>query len=318
MQQVDSQDSDADIPAKIAKTNRNVQKKTVINNSFVKRSDANIEEETSGHIEVLANEIRNVSHDIEIVRKRDRDTHTPSKKDDIDKPCSSWKVSNIAEHFIFDDCVTEIKIPTRDSSNLDEIYEVVQEAICLRLKIVKGIDLNSDSDSELLKQLKSIASTETGSRLVLDALLIPLCSALNLQFEVDKNIDCNILPNCRFNYCIRKGEHIIGCIEAKSVKSLSGNSIAQAVLQLIILQTTLIATERPKGDISQFPVFAIVTDGHRFIYMQLKGSSLGFEHDRDKLKIREVGKKSDFKDILGHISFLVDEYKSEDAAIPID
>jgi hypothetical protein len=58
------------------------------------------------------------------------------------------------------------------------------------------------------------------------------------------------------------------------------------------------ATETPKVDISEFPFFAIVTDGHRFIYIQLKGSSLGFEHNGDKLRIREVRKESDFKDIL--------------------
>jgi hypothetical protein len=39
--------------------------------------------------------------------------------------------------------------------------------------------------------------------------------------------------------------------------------------------------------------------------MQLKGSSLGFEHDGDKLRIREVKEEGDFKDILQHIRFLV-------------
>jgi hypothetical protein len=212
-------------------------------------------------------------------------------------------------------------MPTIFSPYLDDIYERVQNDICLRLKIVKGIDLKTrkrNYDSKLLMQLTSITSTETGSRLVLDALLVPLCSALDLQFEVDKNINCNYLPNCRFDYCIRKGEHIIGCIEAKSVKSLSDTSVAQAVLQLNILQTNLIATETPEVDISKFPVFAIVTDGHRFIYMQLKGSSLGFEHHNGRLRIREVKEEGDFKDILRHIRFLVDGDKGEDDAILID
>jgi hypothetical protein len=262
-----------------------------------------------------------VSDDIEIIRIRDRDTHTPSKKNDIDKACSMWNVSSIAKYFSFDDCVTELKMPTIFSPYLDNIYERVQKDICLRLKIVKGIDLKArkrNHDSKLLMQLTSITSTETGSRLVLDALLIPLCSALDLQLEVDKNINCNFLPNCRFDYCIRKGEHIIGCIEAKSVKSLSDSSIAQAVLQLNILQTNLIATETSKVDISKFPVFAIVTDGHRFIYMQLKGSSLGFEHHQGRLRIREVKEEGDFKDILRHIRFLVEGDKGEDDAILID
>jgi hypothetical protein len=267
-------------------------------------------DETSSHIEIPVEAMPLVLDHIGLDRSRHHDTHTQSKKGDIDIACSKWKVLNIAEYFSFDDCVTEIKMPTRFPLDLDDIYEMVQKDICCRLKIVKGIDLKErkrkrNLDPELLKQLKSITSTETGSRLVLDALLVPLCSELDLQFEVDKNINCNYLPNCRFDYCIRRGERIIGCIEAKSVKSLSGNSVAQAVLQLMILQTTLMATETPKVNISDFPLFAIVTDGHRFIYMQLKGSTLGFEHDRGKLRIREVRQESDFKDILRHISFLV-------------
>ena len=62
-----------------------------------------------------------------------------------------------------------------------------------------------------------------------------------------------------------------------------------------------------------------MTDGHRFIYMQLKGSSLGFEHDGDKLRIREVKEEGDFKDILHHIWFLVEgDKKNKDDAIFID
>ena len=52
--------------------------------------------------------------------------------------------------------------------------------------------------------------------------------------------------------------------------------------------------------------------------MQLKGSSLGFEHDGGKLRIREVRKETDFKDILRHISFLVEGDQSEDDVSLID
>ena len=284
--------------------------------------DVIIEDETLTHIVILASNISLVLHDVDIVFPRDHHNPPPSTtRADMDKSCSTWSISNIAEYFSFDDCVTKIKMPTRFSPYPDDIYEMVQKDIRCRSEIVRGIDLKErkmNSYSNFLRQMISITSIETGSRLVLDALLIPLCSALNLQIEVNKNIDCNFLPNCRFNYCIRKEEKIIGCIEAKGVKSLNANSIAQVVIQLIILQTTLMATETPKVEISDFPVFAIVTDGHRFIYMQLKGSSLGFEHNRDKLKIREVGKITDFKDILGHIRFLIDGDTSEDDAIPID
>ena len=258
-------------------------------------------------------------------RYRERDTLTPTKKkkNDMDISCSMWDISKIAEYVNFDKCVTEIDMPTGISSCVDNIYGMVNKDLHRLSKVVRGINLEEiqlDSYSELLKQLISITTPESGSRLVLDALLIPLCSVLHLQFEVEKSINCSFLPNCRFDYCIRKGEDIIGCIEAKRVGNLSDKSIAQAVLQLMILQTTLLRTETTEVNISEVPVFAIVTDGHRFIYIQLKGSHLRFEYDVVKekgkepkkiLKIREVKQECDFKDILQHISFLVDNSVSK-------
>jgi len=271
-------------------------------------------------IRILADNIEHVSDDVDIERLPETPTPSNEKENDMGKSCSKWNISNIAEYFSFKDCVIELKMPTRCSANLDKIYEMVQKDIRLRLQVVRGIDLKEkkrDYCSKFLRQLISITSIETGSRLVLDALLVPLCSVLNLQFEVEKKIECNFLPDCRLDYCIRKGEHIIGCIEAKTVTSWSNDSsIAQGVLQLIILQAILLRTETPKVNISEFPVFAIVTDGHRFIYIQLKGSSLGFEYEKGELKFREVRQESDFKDILRHISFLVDQ--GEDDVILID
>jgi hypothetical protein len=281
--------------------------------------DVIIEDETLTHIVILASNISRVLHDVDIVFPIDHHNPTPSTiRADMDKSCSTWSISKIAEYFSFDDCVTRLEMPTSFPPYPENIYEMVLKDIRCRSEILRGIDLEEitfNSYSDFLRQMISITSIEAGSRLVLDALLVPLCSALGLQLEVEKNINYNFLPNCRFDYCIRKGEHIIGCVEAKSVKTLSASSIAQAVLQLMILQT-LMQTETPNVEIPTFPFFAIVTDGYRFIYMQLKGSSLGFEHNEGKLLIREVRQESDFKDILQHIRFLVEGDQSEDDLIP--
>jgi hypothetical protein len=263
--------------------------------------------ETLSQIEIPVDKISLVKDDVNIVRKRVRNKPTPSTtKPDMDKSCSIWSISNIAKYFSFDNCVTRIEMPTSFTPYPEHIYEMVQNDIHCRSKIVRGIDLEEITfNSNFLGQMISITSIEAGSRLVVDALLVPLCSELGLQFEVEKSIDYNFLPYCRFDYCIRKEQHIIGCIETKSVKTLSDKSVAQAVLQLIVLQTTLMETETPTVDISSSSPFAIVTDGHRFIYMQLIGSSLGFEHDGDQLRIRKVENEGDFKDILNHIRFLV-------------
>ena len=267
--------------------------------------------ETLTHIVILASSISRVSHDVEIVYNRDQDNPTPSRTQaDMDKSCSTWSISNIAEYFNVVDCVDNLEIPTDLTSFPENFYEMVQTDIRCRSEIARGIELAESkypSYSDLLRIMIPITSTETGSRFVLEALLVPLCSSLDLKLEVGKSIYCNFLPNCIFDYCIRKGEHIIGCIKAASVKSLTSDSVAQAILQLIILQTTLMETATSTVVISAFPLFAIVTDGHRFIYMQLIGSSLRFENGRDELRIREVREEGDFKDILNHIRFLVGE-----------
>lgn len=279
-------------------------------NLHVDDPDVIIEDEKVSHIRIPADNIVGVIHDVDIGFPKVHHNTTPSTpRHDMDKYCSTWSISNIADYFSFDDCVTRLEMPASFTPYPENIYEMVQKEIRYRSEIVRGIDLEEttfNSYSNFSRQMISITSIEAGSRLVLDALLVPLCSALGLHLEVEKNINYSFLPNCKFDYCIRKEEQIIGCVEAKNVKSLSDSSVAQAILQLMILQTTLMQTETSNVDISTFPVFAIVTDGHRFIYIQLKGSSLGFEHDGDKLRIRKVKEEGDFKDILHHIRFLVE------------
>jgi hypothetical protein len=97
------------------------------------------------------------------VDSRDGNTHTPSKKNDMDKPSSKWSISNLAEYFIFENCVTKIEMPTMFSPYRDDIYKMVQKDILCRLQIVKSIDLKEekcDSHSKFLRQLMSITNIE--------------------------------------------------------------------------------------------------------------------------------------------------------------
>jgi hypothetical protein len=112
VKETSAQNADA-IITEVYQTNTNEH----VNEVSAHIADANIEEEpqtyeTPRHIELLVDDMPFVSDDIKIIRSRDRNTHTPSNKSDIDKACSRWNVSNIAKYFSFDDCVTEIKMPT--------------------------------------------------------------------------------------------------------------------------------------------------------------------------------------------------------------
>ncbi|CAG2196697.1 unnamed protein product [Mytilus edulis] len=260
-------------------------------------------------LQVSADDIFHIKANFEINRLRDRNENIPkSKKSDIDKSCSKWTIPNIAEYFDFDKSVRKIEMPTYFAIGAEKVSENIQLELIQKLQVFKSVQKHKskqNNDKEIISHLKSLTATECGSRLVLDALLIPLCASLGLNIEVDKNINCNFLPNCRFDYCIAKGDKLIGCVETKSIKSLNDSAVAQALLQLLILQTNLLRVDDPLT--TKCPLFAIVTDGHRFVYIQLQESVFKFEHEGEKVKVREIAHEDDVKCILEQIGYLMNE-----------
>ncbi|XP_063418226.1 uncharacterized protein LOC134701008 [Mytilus trossulus] len=260
-------------------------------------------------LQVSADDICHIKANFEINRLRDRNENIPkSKKSDIDKPYSKWTIPNIAEYFDFDKSVRKIEMPTYFAIGAEKVSENIQLELFQKLQVFKSVQKHKskqNNDKESISHLKSLTVTECGSRLVLDALLIPLCASLGLNIEVDKNINCNFLPNCRFDYCIAKDDKLIGCVETKSIKSLNDSAVAQALLQLVILQTNLLRVDDPLT--AKCPLFAVVTDGHRFVYIQLQESVFKFEHEGEKVKVREIAHEDDVKCILEQIGYLMNE-----------
>ncbi|CAG2205302.1 unnamed protein product [Mytilus edulis] len=260
-------------------------------------------------LQVSADDIFHIKANFEINRLRDRNENIPkSKKSDIDKSCSKWTIPNIAEYFDFDKSVRKIEMPTYFAIGAEKVSENIQLELIQKLQVFKSVQIHKskqNNDKEIISHLKSLTATECGSRLVLDSLLIPLCASLGLNIEVDKNINCNFLPNCRFDYCIAKGDKLIGCVETKSIKSLNDSAVAQALMQLLILQTNLLRVDDPLT--TKCPLFAIVTDGHRFVYIQLQESVFKFEHEGEKCKVREIAHEDDVKCIFEQIGYLMNE-----------
>ncbi|CAG2205305.1 unnamed protein product [Mytilus edulis] len=263
-------------------------------------------------LQVSADDIAHIEANFEINRIRDRNENMPkSKKCDIDKSCSKWTVSNIAEYFDFDETVRKIEIPTDLAIGNKEVSENIQLELIRKLQVFKAGQTNKNKQNnttEIVSHLKSVTVTECGSRIILDALLIPLCHSLGLTIEVETNIDCKFLPNGRFDYCIAKDGKIIGCVETKSIKSLNDSAIAQALLQLLILQTNLLRVDKIGDRLNtKCPLFAIVTNGHRFVYIQLQEYVFKFEHEGKKVKVREIAHEDDIKCILEQIGYLMNE-----------
>jgi hypothetical protein len=58
----------------------------------------------------------------------------------MDKSCSTWSISNIAEYFSFVDCVTRLDMPTSFTPYPENFNEMVLKDIRCRSEIVRGID----------------------------------------------------------------------------------------------------------------------------------------------------------------------------------
>lgn len=237
-------------------------------------------------------------------------------KHDKEKSCCKWTVKMIAKYFDFDDTVrkhvalTDWNLSLQsfglENHNFASELSKILSHLKPKLKIVKPLKdfgFNLPESENFVSDLTSIAVTENGCRQILDAFLFPLCNLLKLNIEVEKTITCQYLPNCRFDYCISKGDYIIGCVEAKSVSGFTPDAVAQTLIELMILQAYLISSE---PWYSKCPLFAIVSDGHRFIYIQLIESVFEFALDCEKVKVQEITEEDDFRCIMEQIRYLMD------------
>ncbi|CAC5426276.1 unnamed protein product [Mytilus coruscus] len=151
----------------------------------MKRKEEDKEDNTPATLKVSAGDLCYIDKPFEINRFRDRNENIPkSKKSDIDKSCSKWTVPNIAEYFDFDETVRKIEMPTDFAIGAQKVSENIQLELIRKLQVFKAVQKYKSKQknyTEILSHLKSITVTECGSRLVLDALLIPLCSSLKLK-----------------------------------------------------------------------------------------------------------------------------------------
>ncbi|KAK3084273.1 hypothetical protein FSP39_010912 [Pinctada imbricata] len=248
--------------------------------------------------------VGSIKSDHAIQRTRERNEPSPKKvKKDIDTPCSKWKMDLFSKHFDFDSTVSPLSIQAISSPQIDAIGVQIKEEVMKRCKIM----IDKISEEATNDFFKGMRSNETTVRILLDAIFLTLCSSLGYNIEVAKNIKSTILVPCVFDYRILHKGNVIGSIEAKSSEGLKKESIIQAVLQLTILQAEIIQ----RGAESPPPLFNIVTDGVRFIFIQLKGEKLGFEHNHlSKLHINRVESITDLEKLLPKLVALVQMSKS--------
>ena len=252
-------------------------------------------------------EMTNLTREYSGEKSRTKNEYSPSKKDDIDKPCSRWKIEMFSRYFDFEKCIAKLKLERyKDFSRESDLNHMVAD-FKRRVKIAsstvakhtafKGdtlIEKGKEEDEEETKEegrlsFASLCRTEMGTRLILNEILFPLCSILDFTVEIERNVDCVYLPNCRFDYRIYDADgEIVGAVEAKRGGSIRPDSVVQAVLELCILQTERLTKSKYNAKSPDFPLFNILTDGIRFVFIILQGNKLYFEQSFNKIRVREM------------------------------
>lgn len=244
-----------------------------------------------------------------IERPRARNECSPNKKDDIDKPCSQWKIELFARYFDFENCVEELNVEISEdhakfSADLDHMVSEFKR----RVGIASSADKHHKRSEEGTPNFASLCRTEMGTRLILNEILFPLCSFLDFSVEIERNVDCLYLPNCRFDYRIfDKDGEIVGAVETKSAGSLRPDAVAQAVIELCILQTERLTKTKDSAKLNT-PLFNVLTDGVRFVFIVLKGNKLHFEQAFNRIYVREL---SDWDDVIKLYISLMQLMRSE-------
>jgi len=149
----------------------------------------------------------------------------------------------------------------------------------------------SYDDEELAKTIvenydllnKAICSrSEYDIRIVLDGILIPLCTRRKLTLRTEHTIKCELLPNNRYDYIIYHDDQPIGAVEAKRPGSLNPNSVAQLIAQLLLLSSMNVMIPQPF-------YFGVLSDGNQFIFVGLSEKKLlFFQTDPNFLEVATV------------------------------
>ena len=118
-----------------------------------------------------------------------------------------------------------------------------------------------------MKAIGGQLRTECDTRMVLDAILHPLCVYIkDLTIRTEQTLTCDSLPTNRPDYIMYYDDEPIGVVEAKRAGCLIDKSVVQLILQLLS-----VSAENPN-----LPYFGLLSDGHSFIWLAVSGNKVRF------------------------------------------
>lgn len=173
------------------------------------------------------------------------------------------------------------------------------QKICERVDLAIKAVCGREGTVEKLNQLHSQPnSTEFDARMILDAILQPLCVYKGLTVRSEQTIKSDQPPNNKYDYIMYcNGDEPIGVVEAKRQGCLKDDSVAQLLVQLLLLSS----------EESNWFYFGVLSDAHQFIFAGVSMRKvLFFQTNENQLEITTVKSDDDVRSIVGKISWLID------------
>lgn len=120
-----------------------------------------------------------------------------------------------------------------DFVQLESRFDLTDEAlekICERVDLAMKAAFGKNRNVENLAQLHLLSkSTESDTRMILDAILQPLCVYKRLTVRPEQTVKSVKLPNNRYDYILYYQNQPIGVVEAKRRGYLKDQSVAQLI-----------------------------------------------------------------------------------------
>lgn len=212
-------------------------------------------------------------------------------KSDRESTGSTWTIAMLERYIQRQDIAfvpPEIRHDLTEET-LDKIYERVDFAV----KAVCGPDGSVRNLNELYIQPNS---TESDTRMILDAILQPLCVFKGLTLRSEQTIKSDALPINRYDYIMYNNVNDpIGVVEAKRQACLKDQSVAQLLVQLLLL-----SSEKP-----DWFYFGILSDAHQFVFAGVSMQKiLFFQTNENQLDITTAQSNDDLRFIVSKISWL--------------
>ena len=215
-------------------------------------------------------------------------------KSDREKSGSLWTI-DMLEHYIEPGLDITFVQPESRFDLTSETLQNICERVDLAIKAVCGREGTVEKLSKLHSQPNS---TEFDARMILDAILQPLCVYKGLTVRSEQTIKSNELPTNRYDYIIYlNGDQPIGVVEAKRQGCLKDDSVAQLIVQLLLL-----SFEKPN-----LFYFGVLSDAYQFVFTGVSGQKVWFfQTNKNQLEIATVKSDHDVRSIVGKISWLID------------